>query len=90
VHIEVWDTGVGVAREHQHAIFQEFYRIPQPGTDEGFGLGLAIVSGLSRALGHPVGMLSRVGHGSVFWVQLPAFQTGDVTNQDQAFENAAY
>ena len=71
VNIEVWDTGVGVAREHQHAIFQEFYRIPQPGTDEGFGLGLAIVSALSRALGHPVGMLSRVGRGSVFWVQLP-------------------
>jgi signal transduction histidine kinase len=84
VHIEVWDTGVGVAREHQHAIFQEFYRIPQPGTDEGFGLGLAIVSGLSRALGHPVGMLSRVGHGSVFWVQLPIFQTADVANQKQA------
>jgi signal transduction histidine kinase len=90
VHIEVWDTGVGVAREHQHAIFQEFYRIPQPGTDEGFGLGLAIVSGLSRALGHPVGMLSRVGHGSVFWVQLPVFQAGDVAKQNQAFENAAY
>jgi len=71
VNIEVWDTGVGVAREHQRAIFQEFYRIPQPGTDEGFGLGLAIVSGLSRALGHPVGLLSRVGRGSVFWVELP-------------------
>jgi signal transduction histidine kinase len=81
VHIEVWDTGVGVAREHQHAIFQEFYRIPQPGTDEGFGLGLAIVSALSRALGHPVGMLSRVGHGSVFWVQLPLLKAGEVANR---------
>ena len=92
VHIEVWDTGVGVAREHQHAIFQEFYRIPQPGTDEGFGLGLAIVSGLSRALGHPVGMLSRVGHGSVFWVQLPIFQAGDVASQTpaKAADNAVY
>ena len=73
-HLEVWDTGVGIAREHQQAIFQEFYRIPQPGTDEGFGLGLAIVSGLSRTLGHPVGMVSRVGRGSVFWVQLPVLQ----------------
>ena len=71
VHIEVWDTGVGIAREHQQAIFQEFYRIPHPGTGEGFGLGLAIVSGLSRALGHPVGLRSSVGRGSVFWVQLP-------------------
>ena len=88
VHIEVWDTGVGVAREHQQAIFQEFYRIPQPGTDEGFGLGLAIVSGLSRALGHPVGMLSRVGRGSVFWVQLPMLQAADVVNSSQQAEDA--
>ena len=90
VHVELWDTGVGVAREHQHAIFQEFYRIPQPGTDEGFGLGLAIVSGLSRALGHPVGMLSRLGRGSVFWVQLPIFQAADAASQDQAEGKAVY
>lgn len=68
--IEVWDTGVGIAREHQQAIFQEFYRIPLQGTEEGFGLGLAIVSRLSLALGHPVGMASRPGRGSVFWVAL--------------------
>jgi len=80
VHIEVWDTGVGVASEHQDAIFQEFYRIPQPGTGEGFGLGLAIVSGVSRALGHPVGMLSRIGRGSVFWVQLPTLLTGEAAS----------
>lgn len=68
--LEVWDTGVGIAKEHQQAIFQEFYRVPQPGTEEGFGLGLAIVARLSQALGHPVGMASRAGRGSVFWVEL--------------------
>jgi len=68
--LEVWDTGVGIAKEHQQAIFQEFYRIPLQGTEEGFGLGLAIVSRLSQALGHPVGMASRPGRGSVFWVAL--------------------
>ena len=68
--IEIWDTGVGIAKEHQQAIFQEFYRIPLQGTEEGFGLGLAIVTRLSEALGHPVGLASRSGRGSVFWVQL--------------------
>lgn len=68
--LEVWDTGAGIAEEHQQAIFQEFYRIPHAGTDEGFGLGLAIVSRLSQALGHPVKMASRVGRGSVFWLEL--------------------
>jgi len=68
--IEIWDTGVGIAQAHQQAIFQEFYRIPQQGTEEGFGLGLAIVSRLSSVLNHPVGMSSRAGRGSVFWVAL--------------------
>ncbi len=68
--LEVWDTGIGIAREHQQAIFQEFYRVPQRGTEEGFGLGLAIVARLSQALGHPVGLASRAGRGSVFWVEL--------------------
>ena len=68
--IEIWDSGVGIAQEHQQAIFQEFYRIPLRGTEEGFGLGLAIVSRMSQALGCPVGMASQVGHGSVFWVEL--------------------
>ncbi len=68
--IEIWDTGVGIAKEHQQAIFQEFYRIPLQGTEEGFGLGLAIVSRLSEALGHPIGLASRAGRGSVFWVEL--------------------
>ncbi|MEO7886137.1 MAG: HAMP domain-containing sensor histidine kinase [Polaromonas sp.] len=68
--IEIWDTGVGIAKEHQQAIFQEFYRIPLQGTEEGFGLGLAIVSRLSEAMGHPVGLASRSGRGSVFWVEL--------------------
>lgn len=68
--IEIWDTGVGIAKKHQQAIFQEFYRIPLQGTEEGFGLGLAIVARLSEALGHPVGLASRSGRGSVFWVEL--------------------
>lgn len=68
--IEIWDTGVGIAEAHQQAIFREFYRVPRGGTEQGFGLGLAIVSRISQALGHPVGMASRDGRGSVFWVEL--------------------
>lgn len=75
--IEIWDTGVGIAQTHQQAIFQEFYRIPQQGTEEGFGLGLAIVSRLSHVLHHPVGMASRTGRGSVFWVELMEPGDGD-------------
>lgn len=70
--IEVADTGPGIAEEHQKAIFEEFYRAPTVGTEEGFGLGLAIVVRLSRALNHRVGLRSAVGMGSVFWVDVNA------------------
>ncbi len=72
--VEVWDTGVGVAPEHQEAIFREFYRVAKhQGTEEGFGLGLSIVSRLSEALGHRVSMRSVLGRGTLFRVDLPAY-----------------
>lgn len=72
--VEVWDTGVGIAPEHQEAIFHEFYRVAKHnGTEEGFGLGLSIVSRLGEALNHPVRVHSRVGQGTVFRVELPVY-----------------
>lgn len=71
--IEVWDSGVGIAPEHQQAVFQEFYRVTlHEGTEDGFGLGLAIVARLSVALAHPVSLSSRLGRGTVFRLELPA------------------
>lgn len=65
--IQVWDTGIGIPREYQGEIFREFYKAPNhPGTEDGFGLGLAIVSRLAQRLGHGLTMKSRPGRGSVF------------------------
>lgn len=67
VRIEVWDTGVGIPADHQQAVFEEFYKVPaHPGTEEGFGLGLSIVSRLLKLLGHRLRLDSRPGRGSVF------------------------
>ena len=69
--IEIWDTGIGIAREHRRDVFLEFYKVADhAGTSDGFGLGLAIVARLSHALGHPVTLRSRLGRGSVFRVAL--------------------
>lgn len=74
LYIEIWDTGVGVAPEHQQAIFQEFYRVAtHNGTEEGFGLGLSIVSRLCDTLKHPLTMHSRPGKGTVFRLALQPF-----------------
>ncbi|MFT4266895.1 MAG: HAMP domain-containing sensor histidine kinase [Xenophilus sp.] len=68
---EIWDTGIGIAREHLRDVFLEFYKVADhAGTSDGFGLGLAIVARLSHALGHPVSVRSRLGRGSMFRVLL--------------------
>ena len=67
LRVDVWDTGVGIAPMHQREIFREFYKVPtHTGTEEGFGLGLYIVSRLTHILGHPLTLQSRAGRGSVF------------------------
>lgn len=71
---EVWDTGVGIAYEHQKSIFQEFFRVSQhQGTEDSLGLGLTIVSKLSTMMGYQLDVSSQEGRGSVFRVMLPAF-----------------
>lgn len=71
---EVWDTGVGIAREHQQAIFQEFFRVSQhQGTEDSLGLGLTIVSKLTTLMGYQLALNSQASKGSVFRVMLPAF-----------------
>jgi signal transduction histidine kinase/CheY-like chemotaxis protein len=73
VRISVWDTGPGIAPEHQSRVFGEFVQLQNPGRDRrrGHGLGLAIVERLSRVLQHPVALRSRVGRGTCFSVTVP-------------------
>ena len=68
VWIEVRDTGIGIAPEQSGRIFEEFYQVDNPGRDRshGLGIGLSIVQRLSRLLGHPVQMHSRLGRGTHF------------------------
>ncbi|HEY4374252.1 MAG TPA: CHASE domain-containing protein [Burkholderiales bacterium] len=71
--VQVWDTGIGIPASELDHIFEEYYQLNNPGRDRalGLGLGLAIVERITRLLGHPVRVRSRVGHGSVFEVTVP-------------------
>ena len=73
IRIEVWDSGIGVAEDQQRNIFGEFYQVGAPTSGEraGLGLGLSIVDGLCRLLGHPIDLASRPGKGSRFAVAVP-------------------
>ena len=72
LRIEVHDQGPGIPEALQREIFEEFRRLDEGRADDrGAGLGLAIVERLGRLLGHPIGLRSQLGHGSVFWVLVP-------------------
>lgn len=74
LRIEVWDTGIGIPEAQQAHIFEEFYQVENPAREynKGLGLGLAIVSKLSRSLDAVLSVRSEVGRGSCFSVTLPA------------------
>lgn len=72
VRVDVWDTGVGIAPEHQACIFDEFVRLGEVDNgDRGLGLGLATVKRLCRLMRAPLEMRSTPGSGTVFQLHLP-------------------
>jgi PAS domain S-box-containing protein len=72
VLISVEDDGIGIEAKDRQRIFRMFERVYSPGQPPGSGIGLAIVKhGVERMNGR-VGVESRPGKGSRFWVELPA------------------
>jgi len=72
LQLEVWDTGPGIPEDEQDNIFREFHRLnARASASEGMGLGLAIVERAAALLGHPLGLRSVPGRGTVFLLQLP-------------------
>ena len=71
--LEVWDTGIGIPKEHQQAVFREFHQLGNPERDrnKGLGLGLAIADGLARTLRHNLSLASVPQRGSMFRLTLP-------------------
>lgn len=73
LRFNVRDTGPGIAPEKQTLIFEEFAQADAGVARRhgGAGLGLAIVKKLALAMGGEVGLASRPGFGTNFWVELP-------------------
>lgn len=73
VQVEVRDTGIGIAPEHQDAIFAEFYQVGNAARESGrgLGLGLSIVDRLARALALQLHLESELNRGTNFSITLP-------------------
>ena len=69
--LSVSDTGTGMTKEQQVRIFTPFERLGNAVTEDGFGLGLAIVSDTVKLLNGSITVKSKPGKGSRFTVSLP-------------------
>ena len=73
IRISVTDTGPGVPEDRLDDLFVAFNRLDADGTEvEGTGLGLALTKRLVEAMGGRVRVLSKVGRGSTFSIELEA------------------
>lgn len=69
----VTDVGPGIGPAKLVHLFQPFERLgAEHGKIEGTGIGLALSSQLARLMGAELGVDSREGEGSTFWIDLPA------------------
>ncbi|MDX6388652.1 MAG: two-component system, sensor histidine kinase and response regulator [Gaiellaceae bacterium] len=71
--VEVSDTGMGMTKEDVGQLFQRFFRTASATEQaiQGTGLGLAIVKAIVEAHGGVISVVSVLGRGTTFRVELP-------------------
>lgn len=73
VRFEVIDTGIGIAKEAQNTVFNDFTQVAGAGQRSagGTGLGTTIAKELVELMTGHIGLHSEVGKGTTFWFELP-------------------
>jgi signal transduction histidine kinase len=82
VRFAVSDTGIGIPKELQGVLFEDFAQVDSPLQKRlrGTGLGLSLCRQFAHLLGGEVGLESKAGIGSVFHVVLPLKVTEGATD----------
>lgn len=70
---KVKDDGQGISADKIDRLFEEFYMVEDVDTraSEGTGLGLTICKVLSKMMRGKIGVESKLGFGSTFWISIP-------------------
>jgi signal transduction histidine kinase/CheY-like chemotaxis protein len=68
VHCQVWDTGMGISREDQPKVFNDYFQVQNTArrAQDGLGLGLGVVRRLVALTGTRIALHSRLGKGACF------------------------
>jgi len=69
--IQVSDSGLGIKKEDQEKIFEQFYKTDETRDIQGIGLGLAVAKNIIRLHKGEIYVKSKVGKGSTFSIFLP-------------------
>jgi len=85
LHIEVQDSGVGIAPDDQEKIFEPFVQVGQSNLQKGTGLGLAITRKFVELLGGKVWVASRPGEGSNFQISIPVMPAPESASRRSKF-----
>lgn len=83
--LEVSDTGTGISKDEQNAIYEPFSRLANADVKDGFGLGLSITRKLVALLNGDISLESEVSQGTTFRVTLPlslATETDNDSHQE--------
>lgn len=73
MYFRIEDTGIGIEEKNLDRIFNKFTQADSSTSRKygGTGLGLTICKLLAEAMGGKIGVESRLGKGSVFWLAVP-------------------
>jgi signal transduction histidine kinase len=86
VVITVKDTGIGIPEDKLNIIFERFRQVDDSlnRNNEGSGIGLSLVKSLIEAHHGTISVLSVIGEGTEFVIQLPV---GEVSDKEYSYNN---
>ena len=83
LQLSVADSGAGIPPDDLPRIFDRFYQAQNQGNvSGGTGIGLSLTKELVKAMGGSISVVSTLGKGSVFTVELPITRVAESSNTE--------